>query len=117
MDSLLTGKAAATKRDYWQSHIEAWQNSKLKQEAYCEREGIRYNTFVYWRGILLGKGVKKDKKTFLPIQIKVDKAPSSEPVPRAIQIKLLSGHVVYIPTSLEVDVIGKLILALGNNHA
>ena len=38
-------------------------------------------------------------------------------VPRSIQIKLLTGHVVYIPTNLDVNVIAKLINLLGAPHA
>lgn len=117
MKTLPTEMISQSKRDYWQSHMKSWEESHLKQEAYCAQAGIRYSTFVYWRGILLDKELNKDKKSFLPIKVKSDKATSVETAPRAIQVKLLSGHVVYIPTSLEVDVIGRLILALGNHHA
>jgi hypothetical protein len=37
--------------------------------------------------------------------------------PKAIQIKLVSGHVVYIPTTLAVSEIAALLQALGNSHA
>lgn len=97
--------------------MKSWEESNLKQETYCTQAGIRYSTFVYWRGILLVKELNKDKESFLPIKVKPDKAASIEAAPRAIQVKLLSGHVVYIPTSLDIDVISKLILALGNHHA
>ena len=117
MKTLLPGTIAKSKREYWQAHMKSWEESNLKQETYCTQAGIRYSTFVYWRGILLVKELNKDKESFLPIKVKPDKAASIEAAPRAIQVKLLSGHVVYIPTSLDIDVISKLILALGSHHA
>lgn len=117
MDLSLNENNTSSKRDYWLLHMKAWEESKLKQKAYCSQAGIRYSTFVYWRGILLDKKVKKEKATFLPIQVKPNKPIVAESAPRAIQIKLVSGHVVYIPANLDVDVIGKLIQCLGNSHA
>ncbi len=32
---------------FWKEHSEAWKASGLTQEAYCEQEGISYNSFVY----------------------------------------------------------------------
>ncbi len=110
-------KTAQSKRDYWQAHVEAWKNSTLKQEAYCLQAGIRYNTFVYWKGHLRDKTPLQVKENFLPVKVITDKSAIPETAPRAIQVKLLSGHVVYIPASMDIDVIGKLIVLLGNSHA
>jgi hypothetical protein len=104
-----------SKREYWRSQIQAWEKSGLKQEAYCKRAGINYSTFVYWRGIFLSESSQpKYKKRFLPI--KLEKTASSE-LPRAIQIKLLSGHSVYLPITIGIQDIAVLLHQLGMAHA
>lgn len=106
-----------SKREYWQSHIKSWEESKLKQEAYCVNAGIRYSTFVYWRGILLNENMIKKKDKFVPVKIKKSNLSMPESSPRAIQVKLVSGNVVYIPTTLSMTEIGALIRSLENGHA
>lgn len=108
---------SSSKRDYWLSHIKAWGESQLKQEAYCVKAGIRYSTFVYWRGILLNENTAKEKDKFVPIKIEKSKPPLLESSPRAIQVKLVSGHVVYIPTTLSMIEVGQLIRSLESSHA
>lgn len=105
-----------TKREYWAQHIKQWQESKLSQERYCENNQINYNTFVYWKGVLKGKSEKNSKKRFLPVEIKAQKD-SIEDKPQAIQIKLQSGYVVFIPTTLSIKKIAKLIHLLGESYA
>lgn len=110
-------KTTQSKRDYWQAHVEAWKNSKLKQEAYCLQAGIRYSIFVYWKGHLKDKAPEQVKENFLPVKVITNKSITPEIAPRAIQVKLLSGHVVYIPVTMNVNDIGKLIQLMGEAHA
>lgn len=37
------------KRQYWQAHMEAWQQSGQTRGAYCEQHGLNLKTFAYWR--------------------------------------------------------------------
>lgn len=32
---------------FWKEHSASWKASGLSQQAYCTREGISYNSFVY----------------------------------------------------------------------
>lgn len=32
---------------FWKKHSESWKESGLTQQAYCSREGISYQSFVY----------------------------------------------------------------------
>jgi hypothetical protein len=34
------------KRAYYEEHIEAWRNSGLTQEKYCEQANICYGSFI-----------------------------------------------------------------------
>ncbi len=117
MNPSLSEKTTQSKCAYWQAHVEAWKNSKLKQEAYCLQAGIRYSTFVYWKGYLRDKASEQVKENFLPVKVATSKSIPPEVAPRAIQVKLLSGHVVYIPITMNVNDIGKLIQLMGEAHA
>ena len=97
MNVSLNENTMTSKRRYWQSQMKAWEESSLKQEEYCVKSVIRYGAFVYWRGILLDKKIKKEKAAFVPIKIKPQSYVSPEISPRSIQVKLVSGNVVYIP--------------------
>ena len=35
--------------DYWQKHLEAWDQSDLTQEAYCASHGLSTKSFYRWR--------------------------------------------------------------------
>ena len=37
------------KREYWQAHSEAWQQSDQTQGEYCKQHGLNLKTFAYWR--------------------------------------------------------------------
>ena len=117
MNPSTNDKTIQSKRDYWQAHVESWKNSKLKQEAYCLQAGIRYSTFVYWKGYLKDKAPEQVKENFLPVKVAPHKSIPPEVAPRAIQVKLLSGHVVYIPVTMNVNDIGRLIQLMGEAHA
>jgi len=104
------------KRDYWSAHIKQWEESKLSQQAYCMQASIKLNSFTYWRSLLRSRLRKDNQNKFLRVKVAANHAISSE-VPRSIQIKLLSGHVVHIPTSLDAKEIATLIHFLGVPHA
>ena len=44
--------------DYWQKHLEAWDQSELTQEAYCASHGLSVKSFYRWR--------RKQKQSIAP---------------------------------------------------
>jgi hypothetical protein len=38
-----------TKLQHWTQRLKDWAASGVTQRAYCEREGLKYGTFDYWR--------------------------------------------------------------------
>jgi len=42
---------------YWQNHINAWQNSRLSQAAYCRQHNLKYGTFTNRLSILRAKQI------------------------------------------------------------
>jgi len=37
------------KRQFWKTHIDSWQASRLSQTEYCRRHELKFHQFVYWR--------------------------------------------------------------------
>jgi hypothetical protein len=108
------GTSKATKRQYWQDQIKAWQASNLSQSAYCSQSGIKLANFSYWRSVLLNPEEIKPKQ-FAPVKVIKDK--SSSNLSQTIQIKLMSGHVIFLPLELEMNEIAKLIHLLEQQYA
>ncbi len=108
-------KISYSKREEWLSHMNACKQSHLNHAEYCRSVGISYSSFKYWRGVLLNKERVNYGEKFVKIEKPV--ASISEASPRSIQVKLVSGHVVYIPATLSMVDIGQLIRSLENGHA
>jgi len=108
---------AINQKTDWVFHSKQWEASKLSQPDYCEQVGINYATFVYWRGKLKQSSQPKSKQhQFIPVKVIANKNMATNP-PQSIQIKLASGHVVYLPTTLGIQEIAALLNALGEAHA
>lgn len=104
------------KRDEWREHIKCWESSGLPQAAYCSNAGISYSSFVYWRGVFLSESNQAQPVSpFVPI--KLASPSSTADVVQIIQIKLLSGHRVYLPIALGIQNIATIISQLGVSHA
>lgn len=116
MNDIVASNSDQTSRaDHWALHVKRWKESKMSQPEYCRQAEISYTSFVYWRSRLSSKS-KVPQTNFMPIAVATKKSITTES-PKAIQIKLESGHVVYIPTNLPMDDIAALINAIGKMHA
>lgn len=105
------------KHDYWRDHIKCWESSGLAQEAYCKNSSISYNSFVYWRGIFLSE-LNPIQRTSSFVPVKLVTAPTTTDFPpQAIQIKLISGHRVYLPMTMNIQDIAALLSQLEVPHA
>ncbi len=52
-----------TKLQQWTQRIKDWESSGVTQRAYCEREGLKYGTFDYWRRQIRSAGAAVKPKT------------------------------------------------------
>ena len=101
---------------YWSDHVQEWKRSNLKQQAYCSKAGISYSSFVYWKGLLSPKESLNVKTEFVPVKVsRVDSGTTD--ISSEIKIKLTTGHVVYIPNTMEIEKISRLIQLLDISHA
>jgi hypothetical protein len=51
----MSGSKIMPKQGFWKNHSAAWKESGLTQQAYCEQEGISYQSFVYQHNRLTSK--------------------------------------------------------------
>jgi len=49
MEEITQQEEIKDKREYWQAHSEAWQQSDQTQGEYCKQHGLNLKTFAYWR--------------------------------------------------------------------
>ena len=104
------------KRTFWSMHIQRCKESNLKQVAYCNQAGINYGSFAKWKSVLFPKQKVEKNRAFVPV--KIDSIPFSQITqPQFIQVKLVTGHLVQIPTTMEAKQIATLIHYLSTPHA
>lgn len=49
-DSINSTSEPFNEVDYWEEHLNSWQESGLSQKAYCEKHGLNYKVFCKWKG-------------------------------------------------------------------
>ncbi len=54
---------------YWQKHLEAWRQSTLTQDAYCESQGLSIKTFYRWHRKEKEAMAAKSALTLVPISV------------------------------------------------
>ncbi len=92
----------------WKEHSEAWKASGLTQEAYCEQEGISYNSFVYQHNRL----TSEPKKTPLHfIEAKLRPVPMSSQ--SSLQLLLPNGIRIDIGTEFNSAVLQRVLSVAG----
>jgi len=58
---------SAQKKEFWQQHIQGWEQSKLPQKVYCQQNNISYANFGYWR--TLSKRMEKPSPKLVPVTL------------------------------------------------
>jgi hypothetical protein len=104
------------KQTFWSMHIQRCKESNLKQAAYCNQAGINYGSFAKWKSVLFPKSKIEKNKSFIPIKIDATQSVQIIP-PQTIQIKLVTGHIVCLPTTMDTKRIAELINYLSTSHA
>ena len=47
--AVTTPARGAERQRYWQDHIGRWRSSGMTQKDYCQKNGLKWSTFHYWR--------------------------------------------------------------------
>ena len=88
----------------WTNHIESWQSSGLSQKAYCQQQGLNYNTFSA-RLCEYRKVGKEKLPALIPVQVK-------PVVSKLIVLKHGKGHQVMLPDSVSASWLAELLRCL-----
>jgi hypothetical protein len=83
----------------WRDHIEAWQDSGLKQADYCRQHNINYKTFI--AGLSdYRRTCEEDKTVLIPVTVTKE---AVDPLPEAQPFVLLlrQGHRLELPESAQ----------------
>lgn len=101
------------KRATWQKHIEAWQQSGLSQQSYCQENGIALATFGYWRRKL--KRDHSEKPLFFPLVVSAGEPSASEACSYKTSLRVVLGDnrfAIEIDDSFSPAVLQRLIVTL-----
>jgi hypothetical protein len=84
------------KRQYWQQHIEGWQQSGLNQAAYCRQNNLDRHQWTYWKKRLArtDAGV-----SFVPIKF-AHNLPVAIPKP-AINLVTVNGYKIEVSAGFD----------------
>ena len=111
-------------REAWQEICNLWQASGESIKRFCEKRGLKKNTFVYWRGKFINeeRQAKASAKsnTFLPLNIKpstMSEIHTTTAFIASIKIQTPQGYVLSLPLEIEIKVLEKLLQLLGMSHA
>jgi len=108
----------------WGQYISGWKASGLTQSAYCEREGISYDTFKRWRYRLRSDAVMRGSAPRLvPVRVVASPALQSTPTePRlptgragpsaGVEIRVSNGRAIALGRELDEVELGRLIRLL-----
>ena len=79
--------------DFWRGHFAAWQRSGLSQRAYCDRHGLSYSAFGYWRGRVRETSFQPPP-TFVPALVAPPAAAPAGPPGRigSVEVRLCHGR-------------------------
>ena len=97
----------------WAERIESWKASGLKQLAFCQREGIGYDSFKRWRHRLDGQAVQRrgTRATLVPLEVV---ATSSKKLPEggSMEVRLNGDRRIVVGADFDEAALRRLIGAL-----
>ena len=105
-------RSSSAKRQFWQTHIAAWQGSGMSQRLYCKQHDLAVQTFGYWYR-KLGRQ-SENKPRFYPIAL--SSAAPSAPVQQAsadLELNVCGSRFsVKVGRDFDAETLSKLILSL-----
>ena len=103
-------KAANKSRSYWQDMVNQWKQSNERQEAFCNRNGIKLGTFTHWRSVFSRETKQKENK-FIPVKI----IPTETREAEYLTVETPGGFKITLP--FTPDAAKRMLIILGITHA
>jgi len=89
-------------RNFWEHHLEQWQQSGLSQLAYCREHHLKPHRFYYWRRRILKP---QTKVSFLPVKLPMD----TPRQPQLLRILMPSGCALELEGRAEPEQLERLL--------
>ena len=96
----------------WRTIISDWEVNKENQKTYCERMGIKINTFVYARSKLM-KSKNRIKNNFIPITVTHAEKPIPAIAAEKIIIENSKGFKIHLSAELSENNLTKIFKSCG----
>ena len=90
------------KRNFWEHHLEQWQQSGLSQRAYCRKHQLEPHRFYYWRQRILKP---QPEVSFLPVTL--PEGPLRQP--QLVRILLSNGCVLELEGRADPEQLERLV--------
>jgi hypothetical protein len=106
----MTRRRNQARQQFWRDTIAAWRQSGQSVRAFCAARGVSEATFFARRRELLDRKPCRSSASqppalgFVPVKVVADPT---------IEVVLLRGLVVRVPSAADPDVVARLIAALG----
>jgi len=94
-----------SKREFWASHIQAWEQSGLSQVAYCRKNDLKMHRWWYWRK-RISTPLATDV-TFVPLKFS-----SSHPSGSIISVNTPNGYRIEIDNGFDFSKLRQLITTI-----
>lgn len=107
MDANLINNSVDPEHKKWRELSDEWIASNEPQQEFCQRKGISYSHFVYWRSKLL-KAEGKSRSQLRPVKVKQATA-SIVGTTALIKVVLPNSIVLYLPPTLPRATISSVI--------
>ena len=93
------------KRQFWEEHIQAWQQSGLSQVEYCRRNNLKDHQWWYWRKRI--SHPPDTDVTFVPLRFSSNKTSRT-----GISVVTPNGYRIECDTGFDFSKLRQLILAV-----
>lgn len=94
------------KQEFWQAHIEAWQQSNLSQAEYCRRNNLPIKSFGYRKRRILGSS--NQDQLFVPVTIQAEPVRTFEEE-APLRLALQNGLKIEVAGDFNPGILQKLI--------
>ena len=81
------------KRQFWEGHIQSWQQSGLSQAEYCRQNDLKNHRWWYWRKRISHSS--DTDVTFVPLRFsssKISRTDISVVTPNGYRIEIYNGY-------------------------
>ena len=108
-EKLSRAEESKRKRNYWQHHIDGWQESGLSQSEYCRQHELKDHLFFYWK-----RRIVKPNATTKFVSLNLGSVPeTASSKPRCpLRLVISNGFKIEVDAGFNPQLLRQLIVSL-----